>query len=115
MDVVSLAWILASVLLVAVFLQAWKMLRSFAKAFVAMLVIGKVVAAVFYLVGLDRPLFVVSFENGASFTVTAAEAVFLSFLLTLAGAVAVAFYGRLLPRELRRALTIEGEGGVERR
>ena len=108
MDQVSMAWMLASILLVMVLLYSWRMLRSFGRAWITMLLVGKLVAGIYYLVGLDRPLLYLYFRNGARLTITVAEAVFLTFLLTLAGTIMVVVYGKILPEEIRKALNPEG-------
>lgn len=106
MDSVSLAWIIASIILVIVLLYSWRMLKSFGKAWIATLLIGKFMAGIYYFSGLDRPWVVLKFRNGKIITVTVAEAIFLTFLLTLLATIVVV-YGKILPEELRRALSPE--------
>lgn len=107
MDSVAAAWIIASILMVAVLLYSWRMLHSFGKAFIAMLLVGKLIAAIYYIVGLDRPVTTLVFRNGARVTLTAAELVFLSFLFTLIGAIAIVVYGRILPKEIREVMHVD--------
>ena len=108
MDQVSMAWMLASILLIIVLLYSWRMLHSFGRAWITMLLVGKLIAGIYYLTGLDRPWVVLFFRNGVRLTITVAEAVFLTFLLTLAGTIIVVVYGKILPDEIRNALNPEG-------
>lgn len=106
MDNVSLAWVVASILMVAVLLYGWGRV-GFGRAFIAMLLVGKVIAATYYFAGLDRAEYVLVFRNGYTITITIAETIFLAFLLTLVGALIVVVYGRILPRELREVMRVE--------
>ncbi len=107
MDEVSIAWITASVVLAVVLLVAWKMTRSFFKAWLVMLLVGKVLAAIYYFAGLDRTVFIINLVNRQNpeitriVHVTAAELLFISFLLTLVSSIVIVLYTDLLPRELR--------------
>ena len=107
MDAVSLAWIIASIILIIVLLYSWWMLRSFGKAWIATLLVGKFIAGIYYFAGLDRPWVLLKFRNGKIITITVAEAIFLTFFLTLLATLIVVVYGRILPEELRRALSPE--------
>ena len=107
MDSVSQAWLLASVLLIIVLLYSWRMLRSFGKAWIATLIVGKLIAGIYYIVGLDKPWIVLIFRNGKTVTITVAEAIFLAFLVTLIGTILIVVYGRILPEEIRKALSPE--------
>ena len=104
----SMAWITALIMLILVLFYAWKQLGSFGKAWITMLLVGKLIAGVYYIVGLDAPWIILRFRNGVTVTITIAEAVFLTFLLTLATTIMIVVYGRILPREIREALSPEG-------
>ena len=106
MDSLSVAWVIAGILMVAVLLYGWGKV-GFGRAFIAMLLVGKLIAAIYYIVGLDRPVMTLVFRNGARVTLTAAELVFLSFLFTLIGTIMVVVYGRILPKEIREVMHVD--------
>lgn len=111
MDQVSMAWMLASILLIIVLLYSWRMLHSFGRAWITMLLVGKLIAGIYYLTGLDKPMLYLYFRNGVRLTITVAEAVFLTFLFTLIGTIMVVVYGKIIPEDIRKALNPDG-GGV---
>ena len=101
--IVEIAWVTGSVMMIAVLLFGWRQTGSFSSGFIAMLVVGKVIAAVYYVLGIDKPLFTLVFRNGARVTITAAELIFIMLLLTLLSTLAVA-YLKILPEEVRRVM-----------
>ena len=107
MGPVALAWVAASIILVIFLMFSWKMLGSFGRAWIATLLVGKMIAGIFYVAGVDRPVIALVFRNGYIINITAAELMFLMFLLTLLVTIMIVVYGELLPQELRRALTVE--------
>jgi len=107
-DVVAAAWVIASVVMVLFMIIAWRATGSFGRAWIATLIIGKLIAAIYWAVGIDRPVITLVFRNGARATVTAAEIIFLMFLSTLILSLLVV-YGRILPDEIRRVMNPEGE------
>jgi hypothetical protein len=103
----GIAWMIAAVLMTVVLLVSWKMTKSFFKAWLVMLLFGKVIAAIYYFTGLDRPVLTLEFVNRQNpevlrtITFSAAQLIFLSFLATLLTSIIVVLYTDLLPRELR--------------
>ena len=74
--------------MVATLILAWKFFNDFRKAFITMLIVGKVWAGILWAFGFDRDLFKIVFYNrlaGSRFevTVSANEFIFMSFLATL--------------------------------
>ena len=79
-DITLIAWIIATILLTAVFLFAWRMTGSLWKSWIVMIFFGKMLAVFYWAAGLDRTVLVlearqkttgqvVTIEFGASFLV----------------------------------------------
>jgi len=99
-----------SALLVAILCFAWYKTNSLFKAFVIMLIIGKVITGIFWAFGYDRTLFTVSIMNKRlgvplfQIHVSACMIVFLSFLITLIGTLSFPYIVKYLPYEIRSGL-----------
>ena len=97
-------------LLTAILCFAWWKTNSLWKAFIIMLICGKVITGIFWAFGYDRPLFVVSIVNRKlgvpiyQIHVSACMIVFLSFLFTLIGTLSFPYIVKYLPREIRYGL-----------
>mgnify|MGYP000020464998 CR=1 FL=1 len=100
--------------MVIVLILAWKWFGSLRTAFLSMLVIGKVWAGVLWAFGIDRPLFTIYIYNKvrgttSSFTLTADQMVFLSFLTTFAFVIAWPYIAPHIPEPIRKIQVLEGE------
>jgi len=97
-------------LLVTILIASWYKTNSLWKAWIITLVTGKVVTALFWAFGLDRPLFTISLVSRRTgqvikaFTISACELTFLSFLITLIGTLSWPYFIRYLPYEFRMGL-----------
>ena len=97
-------------LLVFILCYAWHKTGSLWKAFIIMLIVGKVITAVYWAFGYDRVLFTISLINRktgmviSQYKVSACMIVFLSFLFTLIGTLTVPYLIKYLPREIRSSL-----------
>jgi len=97
--------------MVIVLLASWKWFGSLRLAFIIMLIIGKVWAGVLYAFGIDKPLFNILVYNKikgayATFTVTATQFIFLSFLGTLLVTLLWPYIQPYIPEPIRRVEVI---------
>ncbi len=104
--------------MVIVLLLAWKWFNSLRTAFLAMLVIGKVWVGVLWAFGIDRPLFNIIIYNKIKqsysiITITADQAVFISFFTTFLFTLAWPYIAKYLPEPIRQVqvLSKEERGG----
>ena len=97
-------------LLTIILCFAWYKTNSLFKAFVIMLIIGKVITGIFWAFGYDKTLFTITVMNRRlgvplyQFHISACMVVFLSFLLTLIGALSFPYIVKYLPYEIRSGL-----------
>ena len=100
--------------MVIVLLTAWKWFGSLRLAFIVMLIIGKVWAGVLWAYGIDKPLFKLIIYNkirnvATTYTITATQFVFLSFMFTLIITVTWPYIETYLPEPVRKIHVIGGE------
>ena len=93
--------------MVIVLVLAWKWFNSLRTAFIVMLIIGKVWAGILWAFGYDRPLFNLIIYNKirdltVTYTITATQFVFLSFLITLIVTISWPYIEGYLPEPIRR-------------
>jgi hypothetical protein len=85
-SLVALAWVLALASMTAVLLAVYRMEHSLRKGILASLLWGKAIAGIYYLLRIDVPLatlYVIKQGYVArAVTITAAEVIFLSFLVS---------------------------------
>ncbi len=102
--------------MVVVLLLAWRWFKSLRTAFLTMLAVGKIWVGVLWAFGIDRPLFSIVIYNKVRqsysyVTITADQAVFISFLSTFLFTLIWPYIARYVPEPIRRIHVIEEEGG----
>jgi len=116
------SWIPISLMLMSmvfVLMYAWKWFGSLRVAFIVMLIVGKVWAVILSVFGFDKPLFNLIILNKLKgtqiiFTITACQAIFLSFLASLVMVVCWPYISVYLPEPIRRVELISQSSGERR-
>jgi len=93
--------------MVIVLITAWRWFGSLRTAFIVMLIIGKVWAGILWAFGYDRPLYQIMIYNKLkhvtiTYTVSACQFIFLSFLATLLVTLSWPYIEPYLPEPIRR-------------
>ncbi len=102
--------------MVIVLILAWRWFNSLRTAFLAMLVVGKTWIGVLWAFGIDRPLFTIYIYNKirqsySTVTITADQAVFISFFITFLFTLAWPYIARYVPRPIRQIQVLSRERG----
>jgi len=98
--------------MVMVLVVSWKWFGSFRKAFLVMLLVGKIWAGILWAYGIDKPLFNIIIynkvkETSTTITITADQFIFLSFLGTFMVTVFYPYIEPYIPSKIRAPEVIE--------